>query len=358
MRFFYWKGESMATVYGPATGNYSSQSIRTARKTGGSGGSKLTQTSTGWQYTPDTSGYEERISGNALGSRALSNSGANSYYNDYLSQQQEALRQAQKAQEEAARQRTQAAVYANNAYIPQVNAQTDKQLQQAYISAQQAKSSAPQSLAAMGYTGGATESSLLGLDTNYQNQRNNLETSRNTSLDQIRQNANQIQASGDASLADLASQYYSQNAAAAANAAQMAQQQSNWQAQFDAQQKAQEKQDFANTANAYYSNFQARINTLQNDGDTSNDWQIPILQANREQKILDQQELARQQAQQTLENAQNQQQIDYQTGKPYYNPKTGTGSKSSTKKYTPSQIQSMFENGWIDEATARSMLGV
>jgi hypothetical protein len=50
---------------------------------------------------------------------------------------------------------------------------------------------------------------------------------------------------------------------------------------------ATDKKDFGNNIMAYYNDYQAKINQVTNDGDTSNDWQIPILQAARNQKLLD-----------------------------------------------------------------------
>ena len=52
---------------------------------------------------------------------------------------------------------------------------------------------------------------------------------------------------------------------------------------------ATEKQEFGDNIMAYYNDYQAEINKVQNDGDTSNDWKIPILQSARNQKILSQQ---------------------------------------------------------------------
>lgn len=218
---------------------------------------------------------------------------ADTYYTNYLAEQQAALAKAQesalaKAQEEAAaaaKARTTAAIDKNNAYIPQVNAASDKALQEAYIQSQLAKSNAPQTLAAMGYTGGATESSLLGLDSAYGNQRNALETSRNTSLDQIRQNAQQIQATGNADLADLSADYYSQLATAKANAASAAQSQANWQKEYDAQQQANAQANYANTATAYANDYQAQINKLKAQGFTDDDYEVKVLNQLRNEKI-------------------------------------------------------------------------
>ena len=55
---------------------------------------------------------------------------------------------------------------------------------------------------------------------------------------------------------------------------------------------ATEKKDFSNNINAYYNDFQQEINNVQGDGDSSNDWKIPILQAARNEKIAAQQKMA------------------------------------------------------------------
>ncbi len=55
---------------------------------------------------------------------------------------------------------------------------------------------------------------------------------------------------------------------------------------------ATEKKEFGDNIMAYYNDYQAEINRVQNDNDTSNDWKIPILQSARNQKILAQQTAA------------------------------------------------------------------
>ena len=52
---------------------------------------------------------------------------------------------------------------------------------------------------------------------------------------------------------------------------------------------ATEKQEFGDNIMAYFNDYQAEINKVQNDGDTSNDWKIPMLQSAQNQKILSQQ---------------------------------------------------------------------
>jgi len=50
----------------------------------------------------------------------------------------------------------------------------------------------------------------------------------------------------------------------------------------------QQKQDFVATINRYAQDFTAQIQSVQNDGDPSNDWQIPLLESARQDKITSQ----------------------------------------------------------------------
>lgn len=146
---------------------------------------------------------------------------------------------------------------------------------------------APQQLNAMGYTGGASESSLLALDATYQNNRNALEANRNDTLGQIRQNANQIQTSGNADLAELSANYYNQMAQAQAQSQARAQEQSNLDRNYQLKQQESEKSDFLNSIGAYSNDYMAQYNKVRDDGDASNDWQLPYLQQARNGKLSD-----------------------------------------------------------------------
>jgi hypothetical protein len=59
--------------------------------------------------------------------------------------------------------------------------------------------------------------------------------------------------------------------------------QSEKETQYD--RKQQEMQDFRDTIGQYSGDYQAEINDIVNDGDTSNDWKLPFLKAARAQKI-------------------------------------------------------------------------
>lgn len=188
-------------------------------KTSGGGGEL-----TGVNYAPDPTSDR--------GSRSIGKTGAitaSDYYTKALEEQQKAIQE-----------RTNQAVEANNAYIPQIQQRSKQALQNAYIANQQARMRAPQALNALGMTGGASESSLLGLDTNYQNARSQIEQERSRALEGIRQNEAQIRATGDATLSDAAASYYDKLVAAALEAERQAQDQANWEAEFALQQKQYE----------------------------------------------------------------------------------------------------------------------
>jgi hypothetical protein len=47
-------------------------------------------------------------------------------------------------------------------------------------------------------------------------------------------------------------------------------------------------QQFVDTIGRFYNDFKAEVNNVKNDGDTSNDWQIPYLEAARQNKVASQ----------------------------------------------------------------------
>jgi len=95
-------------------------------------------------------------------------------------------------------------------------------------------------------------------------------------------------------------------------------------------QKAAEdaaRQEWLTTIGRYADDYQAQINAVQNDGDPSNDWQIPYLQAARQNKISDLEAAAAKAAQQDFEN---------QLALARLNKSSGGGSSGTTK--TPTSI--------------------
>ncbi len=85
-----------------------------------------------------------------------------------------------------------------------------------------------------------------------------------------------------------------------------------------------EKSEWISTIGQYDNDYAAQINALQNDNDTSNDWQIAYLQAARNNKLATQQAAADKAAQQEIENEQKWAQINKTGG-------SGGGGSSITK---------------------------
>jgi hypothetical protein len=65
----------------------------------------------------------------------------------------------------------------------------------------------------------------------------------------------------------------------------------------------QEQEDFVNTIEQYDGDYQAEINNIVNDGDTSNDWKLPYLKQARSKKIQRQLEQGQKTADATWTNA-------------------------------------------------------
>lgn len=78
--------------------------------------------------------------------------------------------------------------------------------------------------------------------------------------------------------------------------------------EYNTNQADKAKQDVINTLGAYSGDYQARYNQIANDGDPSNDWQLPYIQQARQEKITNQQALEAKKA--TLQTAAQQKQWD------------------------------------------------
>ena len=186
-----------------------------------------------------------------------------------------------------------------------------EQLQrQAYVQGRLGEQGLGEQLAQMGYTGGATESARLQQQAGVQQSLSNIALQKQQALQGIDTSIADVRAKGDVTLADLA---YQQQADALARAKQA---------------QMQEKEDVLSTLGAYSSDYQARINQLTNDNDTSNDWQIPYLQAARQQKLAS---MASQQAEDeetAYKRALDQQKLELAYAK--LNKSSGSSGSSST----------------------------
>ena len=90
-----------------------------------------------------------------------------------------------------------------------VNSDTERAMQQAYINNQLQKRNLGQQLAALGRSGGAAESTLLGLANEYGGQRGTLDEQRNDQLGELALNLSQGKAEDLQRLNDLKAQYES-----------------------------------------------------------------------------------------------------------------------------------------------------
>ena len=119
----------------------------------------------------------------------------------------------------------------------QSNLNFDEIARQAYIANRQSQMNLPQQLAAMGISGGASETAQLGLATTYQNNLNSNEQARQQMVQQMANSALQARLQADSDIGG----YYAdaQQSALAAYQQQQAQQQAydQWAKQFNYQQR-------------------------------------------------------------------------------------------------------------------------
>ena len=184
---------------------------------------------------------------------------ADAYYSDQLTSLADAQR---KAEEQAAKLRTQQAISSVEGYIPQIQQQTAKKCRKPTLPHREQRWRLRKLWPAMGYTGGAAESSLMGLDTDYMNRRQALSEAESVSMDQIRQNIADIQATGNVELANLAANYANMQTQREAQAQQMAQQQ--WEAEMAMRQAEQDENTQVELAECRCRTWCWRNNTLHN----------------------------------------------------------------------------------------------
>jgi hypothetical protein len=119
-------------------------------------------------------------------------------------EQERAARKAREAQIEAAVDRLES-------QRPVLEEQRAQAAQEAYIRQQQALMNLPQQMSAAGIANsGLAESSLVGLDTSYGNQVNEITRAYQNALNDLNTNIAQVRANGDTSLADLEADYLKQ----------------------------------------------------------------------------------------------------------------------------------------------------
>ena len=159
------------------------------------------------------------------------------YYDQMFAQQQ-----AQYAANQAAvQQRTQATIDSINANRYGIDNEFEKAQKENYINRILQQNQMEDYLAAMGYSGGMAESTLQGIASNYENNRQSALAERDSAMRQIDRLVAEAQTSGNSDLTDIANNYYDAYVNALQQQAQM-----NYQIAADrqAQQNADREYEF------------------------------------------------------------------------------------------------------------------
>lgn len=157
-----------------------------------------------------------------------------------------------------------------------INKSYDDSARQAYIASMQSKKNLPQQLAANGITGGATETANLKLQTNYENNLNDININRAKSINDIDTAINDLKNDGDLSSAE--------QALATSQAALTAYQNLlGSKIKYDETKKQNEFNSELSTIGQYSDDYQAEIDRRK--ANNPNDPLIPYLIAARQEKI-------------------------------------------------------------------------
>ena len=153
----------------------------------------------------------------------------------------------------------------------QVNNQYDTAQRQNYVNYMQNKRELPQMMAQQGITGGASETSALRAQTNYENNYNNAERSRGTELNNINN-----------TLADTLNTY---RMTADQNMNDEIAQNRQLRANYEKQLQQEEEQRFANTISGYdnINEIDRLIAGISRTGVAA--WRIPYLRARRAELV-------------------------------------------------------------------------
>ena len=245
---------------------------------------------------------------------------------DYLSQQQAALQDARAQAEAALRSRVDAAIGDINAQQAEINRTADQSATQAYIARMKAERSMPQQQAALGLSGGASESAMLGLNTGYENSRNAIMRDRDAQIQANIDLQNKVRLEGDAALSDIQNAY--------------------------AMKDLDLLQDYANRQAQYEQMvYQAKLAQQQWEQQQAAYWDK--YERERQDYLADLADQRAYQEQQTAAEREYQMMLQRMKGS-----SGGSGSSSGGSQFTTSEILSMYDRGLIDDATANEMLGL
>ena len=243
-----------------------------------------------------------------------------------FSAQQAALASAREQAEAAQRSRVDAAVGDINAQQAGINRTADQSATQAYIARMKAERGMPQQQAALGLSGGASESAMLGLNTGYENSRNAIMRDRDAQIQSNLDLQNKVRLEGDAALSDIQNAY-------AMKDLDLLQDQANRQAQYEQMV------------------YQAKL--AQQQWEQQQAAQMSQYERERQDYLADLTDQRAYQEQQTAAEREYQQMLLRMKGG-----SGGSGSSSGGSQFKTSEILSMYDKGLIDDATANAMLGL
>ena len=245
---------------------------------------------------------------------------------DY-SAQQAALQSAREQAEAAQRSRVDAAVGDINAQQAGINRTADQSATQAYIARMKAERGMPQQQAALGLSGGASESAMLGLNTGYENSRNAIMRDRDAQIQSNLDLQNKVRLEGDAALSDIQNAY-------AMKDLDLLQDQANRQAQYEQMV------------------YQAKL--AQQQWEQQQAAQMSQYERERQDYLADLTDQRAYQEQQTAAEREYQMMLQRMKG----SSGGSSGSSGGSKPLTNSEIRGLSNDGLIDDVQTRDMLGV
>ena len=163
------------------------------------------------------------------------------YYADLLAKNESTYAAIQAQQEAAAKAAVEQSVNRLEGQKSDVEQQYQDLYRQLYLNRRMAEKNLPQQMAAMGYNGGLTESTALGLQTSYNDALRQGEQSKTSTLSDIDQAIANARLTGDISIAEQAAALAQQGLASYSDIVAAMQQQQNWAQQFGYRQAQDER---------------------------------------------------------------------------------------------------------------------
>jgi hypothetical protein len=291
------------TVYGPATGNYSSGSIGLAKKKGNaSAGDQILN----GKFVDNTGGTNNYSGGSGKKKKKKNE-------NSFASDVQKAFEAKNKALQEGL-----------NNELSEIKKSSDDSRSDAYVNSRLSAIGNNEQLANQGLAGnlygsnlsGISESSRIKQDTALQNNINALDQQQTSLENSARTTTNNMIADNQLAMAQTIAQLRQQER------------------EMERAELMAEKAEYAQNIGQFGQDYKAEMNRVANDGDPSNDWQLGYLGSAREGKIANQATAQAEAEQQAFENSIK-----------LMNARKSSGGGGSYKGLSASQAQTAYNNG-------------